>query len=82
MSASSRTAATWPGPATPTTGGPSRCGSPGGAGPPSTRPCGPGRTVLDRATADWPEDDRAALTILMTRLADSLDRLADDPETR
>jgi DNA-binding MarR family transcriptional regulator len=38
--------------------------------------------VLDRAIAGWPDDDRAALTILMTRLADSLDRLADDPETR
>ena len=39
-------------------------------------------TVLDRATAGWPDEDRAALTILMTRLADSLDRLADNPETR
>ena len=39
-------------------------------------------TLVDRATADWPEDDRATLTILMTRLADSVDRLADDPETR
>ena len=38
--------------------------------------------VLDRATAGWPDEDRAALTILMTRLADSLDRLADNPETR
>jgi DNA-binding MarR family transcriptional regulator len=38
--------------------------------------------VLDRAIAGWPDDDRAALTILMTRLADSLDRLADDPEIR
>jgi DNA-binding MarR family transcriptional regulator len=39
-------------------------------------------TLVDRATADWPTDDRAALTTLMTRLADSLDRLAADPETR
>jgi DNA-binding MarR family transcriptional regulator len=38
--------------------------------------------LVDRATADWPEDDRATLTTLMTRLAESLDRLADDPETR
>jgi DNA-binding MarR family transcriptional regulator len=38
--------------------------------------------VVDRALADWPEDDRVALTTLMTRLADSLDRLAADPETR
>jgi DNA-binding MarR family transcriptional regulator len=38
--------------------------------------------LIDRATADWPGEDRAALTTLMTRLADSLDRLAADPETR
>jgi DNA-binding MarR family transcriptional regulator len=38
--------------------------------------------VLDRAIAGWPDDDRASLAILMTRLADSLDRLAADPETR
>jgi DNA-binding MarR family transcriptional regulator len=38
--------------------------------------------VVDRATADWPEEDRAALTTLMTRLAESLDRLAAEPETR
>ena len=43
--------------------------------------------VLDRATADWPEEDRATLTTLMTRLAESLDRLApnrrpDDQTTR
>ena len=37
---------------------------------------------LDRAIADWPEEDRTALTTLMTRLADSLDRLAAEPETR
>jgi DNA-binding MarR family transcriptional regulator len=39
-------------------------------------------TVVDRALADWPGEDRAALTTLMTRLAESLDRLADNPETR
>ena len=38
--------------------------------------------VVDRAIADWPDDDRAALATLMTRLADSLDRLHTDPETR
>jgi DNA-binding MarR family transcriptional regulator len=38
--------------------------------------------VLDRAIADWPDDDRATLATLMTRLADSLDRLHTDPETR
>jgi DNA-binding MarR family transcriptional regulator len=38
--------------------------------------------VVDRAIADWPDEDRAALTTLMTRLAESLDRLAADPETR
>jgi DNA-binding MarR family transcriptional regulator len=38
--------------------------------------------VLDRAIADWPDDDRATLATLMTRLADSLDRLHIDPETR
>jgi DNA-binding MarR family transcriptional regulator len=38
--------------------------------------------VVDRAIADWPDDDRATLATLMTRLADSLDRLAADPETR
>jgi DNA-binding MarR family transcriptional regulator len=37
---------------------------------------------LDRAIADWSAEDRAALTHLTTRLADSLDRLADNPETR
>src|SRR4029453_16182468 len=39
-------------------------------------------TVLDRATAGWPDEDRAALAILMTRLADSLDRLPHKPGTR
>ena len=39
-------------------------------------------TVVDRAIADWPDDDRATLATLMTRLADSLDRLHTDPETR
>ena len=38
--------------------------------------------VVDRAIADWPDDDRATLATLMTRLADSLDRLRTDPETR
>jgi DNA-binding MarR family transcriptional regulator len=38
--------------------------------------------VVDRAIADWPEQDRATLTTLMTRLADSLDRLHTNPETR
>jgi DNA-binding MarR family transcriptional regulator len=38
--------------------------------------------LVDRALTDWPGADRAALTTLMTRLADSLDRLAADPETR
>jgi DNA-binding MarR family transcriptional regulator len=38
--------------------------------------------VVDRAIADWPVGDRAALTTLLTRLADSLDRLAADSEIR
>ena len=38
--------------------------------------------VVDRAIADWPDDDRATLARLMTRLAESLDRLHTDPETR
>jgi DNA-binding MarR family transcriptional regulator len=38
--------------------------------------------VVDRAIADWPDSDRATLGTLMTRLADSLDRLHTDPETR
>jgi DNA-binding MarR family transcriptional regulator len=38
--------------------------------------------VVDRAIADWPDHDRATLGTLMTRLADSLDRLHTDPETR
>ncbi len=38
--------------------------------------------VVDKAIADWPGEDRAALTNLLTRLADSLDRLAADSETR
>jgi DNA-binding MarR family transcriptional regulator len=38
--------------------------------------------VVDRAIADWPDEDRATLASLMTRLADSLDRLHTDPETR
>jgi len=38
--------------------------------------------VVDRAIANWPDEDRAALASLMTRLADSLDRLHTHPETR
>ena len=38
--------------------------------------------VVDRAVAGWPDEDRATLATLMTRLADSLDRLHTDPETR
>jgi DNA-binding MarR family transcriptional regulator len=38
--------------------------------------------LVDRAIAGWPGDDRATLATLMTRLADSLDRLHTDPETR
>ena len=38
--------------------------------------------VVDRAIADWPDDDRATLATLMTRLADSLDRLHTDAENR
>ena len=38
--------------------------------------------VVDRAIADWPDEDRATLASLMTRLADSLDLPHTDPETR
>jgi DNA-binding MarR family transcriptional regulator len=38
--------------------------------------------VVDRAIAGWPDDDRTTLATLMTRLAESLDRLHTDPETR
>jgi DNA-binding MarR family transcriptional regulator len=38
--------------------------------------------MLDRAVADWSEADRAALTRLMTRLADSIDHQAPQRETR
>jgi len=38
--------------------------------------------VVDRAIADWPDKDRTALTTLLTRLADSLDRLHTDSENR
>ena len=38
--------------------------------------------VVDRAIADWPDDDRATLTTLITRLAESLDHLTADTETR
>ena len=38
--------------------------------------------MVDRAIAGWSDKDRATLATLMTRLADSLDRLHTDPETR
>jgi DNA-binding MarR family transcriptional regulator len=38
--------------------------------------------VIDRAIADWPDKDRAALTTMLIRLADSLDRLHTDAENR
>ena len=38
--------------------------------------------IVDDAIADWPASDREALTVLMTRLAASLDRPADDLEAR
>ena len=38
--------------------------------------------VIDRAIADWPDKDRATLTTMLIRLADSLDRLHTDPENR
>jgi DNA-binding MarR family transcriptional regulator len=38
--------------------------------------------VVDRAVAGWSNDDRATLTNLITRLAESLDRLTTDTETR
>ena len=38
--------------------------------------------VVDRAISDWPDKDRATLTTLLIRLADSLDRLHTDPENR
>jgi DNA-binding MarR family transcriptional regulator len=37
--------------------------------------------LIDRATADWPAKDREQLTTLMTRLVESLDRVAGT-ETR
>jgi DNA-binding MarR family transcriptional regulator len=46
------------------------------------RAMGARAALVDRAIADWRAEDRAALTTLMTRLADSLDRLTEDPETR
>jgi DNA-binding MarR family transcriptional regulator len=36
--------------------------------------------VVDRAIADWPEEDREALEALMTRLAASIERLAGEKE--
>ena len=38
--------------------------------------------VIDRAIADWPDRDRATLTTMLIRLADSLDRLHTDAENR
>jgi len=38
--------------------------------------------VVDRAVAGWSNDDRATLTNLITRLAESLDHLTTDTETR
>jgi DNA-binding MarR family transcriptional regulator len=38
--------------------------------------------IVDRAIADWPEEDREELTSLMTRLAESIDRRAAETETR
>ena len=38
--------------------------------------------VVDRAIADWPDRDRATLTTMLIRLADSLDRLHTDAENR
>jgi hypothetical protein len=38
--------------------------------------------IIDEALADWPADDRDALTSLMTRLASSIDRLPAETETR
>jgi hypothetical protein len=38
--------------------------------------------VVDQAIAGWPDDDRATLTTLITRLAESLDHLTADTETR
>ncbi len=37
--------------------------------------------IVDRAVADWPEEDRDRLTALMTRLASNVDRLAAEAET-
>jgi DNA-binding MarR family transcriptional regulator len=38
--------------------------------------------VVDRAIAGWSDDDRATLTTLIARLAESLDHLTADTETR
>lgn len=35
--------------------------------------------IVEQAIADWPEEDRATLTKLMTRLAESIDRLTPEP---
>lgn len=37
--------------------------------------------IIDQATADWPAEDREALTTLMTRLAERIDRLVTEKET-
>ena len=36
--------------------------------------------IVDQAVADWTEEDRRTLTVLMTRLAASLDRPTNDQE--
>jgi DNA-binding MarR family transcriptional regulator len=38
--------------------------------------------VIDRAIADWADEDRQTLTALMTRLASSVDRLTAEKETK
>jgi DNA-binding MarR family transcriptional regulator len=38
--------------------------------------------VIDAATADWSEADRETLRTLMTRLADSIDRQAQETRSR
>jgi DNA-binding MarR family transcriptional regulator len=38
--------------------------------------------IVDTATRDWPEQDRETLTTLLARLADGIDRLAAERETR
>jgi DNA-binding MarR family transcriptional regulator len=38
--------------------------------------------IVDRAIADWTDRDRHTLTALVTRLADGIDRLGPETETR